>query len=113
LGRILLLALAALSKSLTGAASLSSVALKPTTVVQGTPSLGTVTLDAPAPAGGITVNLVNLNPTIATVPGSVTVLEGATSATFTVTTLAVTAPTPVMIQASYNGVTISPTVTVT
>src|SRR6266403_1607170 len=31
------------------AANLTSVTLKPTTVVQGTPSVGTVTLDAPAP----------------------------------------------------------------
>ena len=29
-----------------------SVALKPTTVVQGTPSLVTITLDTPAPTGG-------------------------------------------------------------
>ena len=92
---------------------MSSVALKATTVVQGTPSLGTVTLDAPAPTGGAVVSLTSLNQAVATVPGSVTVPQGATSATFRVTTLAVTSSTQVTIQASYNGVTISPTLTVT
>ena len=76
----LLLALVGLSESVTGAAGLSSVALKPTTVVQGTPSLGTVTLDAPAPTGGATVTLASLNQAVVTVPGSVMVAQGATSA---------------------------------
>ncbi len=90
-----------------------SVALKPTTVVQGTPSLVTLALNAPAPTGGAIVSLMSSNQTVATVPGLVTIPQGATSATFTVTTFAVTTSTPVTIQASYNGLTISPRVTVT
>ena len=94
------------------AVNLSSFTLKPTTVVQGTPSVGTVTLNGPAPTGGATVILTSLNPAVASVPGSVTVPQGATSAQFLVDTLAVTAPTVVTIQASYNGV-FSPELTVT
>jgi hypothetical protein len=108
-----LLGMAALSEVVTGGPNLVSAALKPTTVVQGTPALGTVMLDVPAPAGGVTVVLASLNSAVATVPGLVTVPQGASSATFTVTTFAVTASTQVMLQASYNGVTISPKVTVT
>ncbi len=94
------------------AVGLSSVALRPTTVVQGTPSLGTVTLDGPAPSGGAIVTLTSLNTAVATVPNSVTVPTGATTVNFMVTTLAVTTPTTVTIQGSYNGVGISPKLTV-
>src|SRR2546425_10687720 len=63
---------------------LSSVTLNPTSVVGGNPSTGTVTLTAPAPAGGAVVTLVSTG-AVASVPASVTVPAGATSATFTVT----------------------------
>jgi hypothetical protein len=43
------------------------------------------------------------NTAVATVPASVTVPAGSTSATFTVTTSAVAASTAVTITASYNG----------
>jgi sugar lactone lactonase YvrE len=95
------------------AVGLSSFTLKPSTVVQGTPSVGTVTLDGPAPTGGATVTLTSLNPAVASVPGSVVVPQGTTSAQVLVDTLAVTTPTVVTIQASYNGVFLSPQLTVT
>ena len=102
-----------LSASAAADVGLSSFTLKPTTVVQGTPSVGTVTLDGPAPPDGITVALTSLNPAVASVPGSVTVPKGAASAQFLVDTLAVTSTTIVTIQASYNGVVLSPEITVT
>jgi hypothetical protein len=92
---------------------LNSFTLKPSTAVQGTPSVGTVTLDGPAPPGGATITLTSLNPAVASVQGSVTILQGATSAQFLVDTLAVTTSTQVTIQASYNGVFLRPQVTVT
>jgi len=64
---------------------LSSVSLNPTTVTGGTTSTGTVTLTGPAPAGGAVVSLVSSSAD-ATVPATVTIAAGATSATFTVTT---------------------------
>jgi len=90
---------------------LSSLALSPSTVAGGDNSTGTVTLTSPAPAGGITVTLVSGNTAVATVPSDVTVLEGATTATFTVTTSAVSAQTTATITATYGNST-SATLTV-
>ncbi len=91
---------------------LSSVSLKPATVVQGTASVGTVTLDGPAPAGGIVIDLVSLNPAVAVVPGSVTVPEGATTANFLANTFAVATSAMVTIQASYADTILSQVLTV-
>src|SRR6266404_802811 len=92
-----------LSLSVSGpAANLTSVTLKPTTVVQGTPSVGTVTLDAPAPAGGVLVILNSSDPA-AVVTGGVSIPESATSAEFVVDTVAVTTSTKAVIQASCGG----------
>src|SRR5450759_948196 len=52
--------------------TLSSLTLNPTTVSDGQPSTGTVTLSAAAPSGGSTVGL-SSNSTFAIVPSSVTV----------------------------------------
>ncbi len=48
----------------------------------------TLTLSAPAPAGGLTVTLSSENPTVATVPATVTIPAGATSVTVPVTGVA-------------------------
>lgn len=50
-----------------------------------TPGTGRVVLSAPAPAGGIVVNLASTNPA-ATVPPTLTIPAGAVSATFPITT---------------------------
>jgi hypothetical protein len=70
--------------------ALNSLTLNPTTVTGGAAAQGTVTLSGPAPAGGISVALSSHDPTVASVPPSVTVPAGATSATFTVSTNTVT-----------------------
>lgn len=66
---------------------LSAFALQPTRVVGGGTVTGTVTLSAPAPAGGTVVNLFSSNTALATVPASVTVAAGARTASVVVTTL--------------------------
>ena len=66
--------------------ALSNLTLNPAAVNGGDPSTGTVTLGSPAPAGGVQVALTSSDTRWATVPASVTVPAGATSATFTVTT---------------------------
>jgi hypothetical protein len=71
------------------AASLSAVGVSPADVVGGDPATGTVVLSSTAPSGGFQVVLSSDNPVAATVPASVTVPAGSTSATFTVTTSAV------------------------
>src|SRR4029077_20234083 len=96
------------------APTLSSLTVNPTTVVGGAQSsTGTVTLSGPALSGGAQVALFSSNSAVASVPSSVTVPAGATSATFTVSTSAVTASTTVTISGSYGGGTRSASLTVT
>ena len=94
-------------------ASLSAVSINPTSVVGGNFSTGTVTLTAAAPSGGALVTLSSSNTAVATVPASVTVPVGATSATVTVTTPPLSVNTSVTLNASYNGVNRTATLTVT
>lgn len=72
-----------------------------------------MTLSSPAPANGAAVSLVSSNTSAATVPASVTVAAGQTSATFSVTGQTVSATTAVTITAAYNGVSQSASLTVT
>ncbi|HYX00150.1 MAG TPA: S8 family serine peptidase [Candidatus Elarobacter sp.] len=94
-----------------GSATLSALALNPTSVNGGSSSTGTVTLSGAAPSGGAVVNLSSSAPA-ATVPSSVTVIAGYTSETFTVNTTTVTASTPVTITASYAGVSKTASLTI-
>lgn len=73
----------------------------------GTPATGTVTLRGAAPSGGAVVALSSANTSLVTVPASVTVPAGQTSATFTATTAPVTQTTAVAITASLAGATVS------
>jgi uncharacterized repeat protein (TIGR03803 family) len=61
---------------------IASFAFSPNPVPPGGSTTGTVTLSAPAPAGGLIVDLSNTNAALVTVPASVTVPAGATQATF-------------------------------
>ena len=70
--------------------ALVGVSVNPAAVTGGADSTGTVTLSAAAPAGGAVVALTSSNTNAATVPASVTVAAGATTATFAVTTKSVT-----------------------
>ena len=83
----------------------TSLALSPASVAGGTVSTGTVTLSGPAPAGGADVSVSSGNVAVATVPATINIPEGATSGTFTITTLAQTYSTSVTISAAYHGVT--------
>ena len=85
--------------------TVSSLTLSPSSVVGGVgSSTGTVTLSGPAPAGGAQVMLSSSNGA-ASVPTSVTVAAGSTSATFTVHTSIVLISTSSTISASYNNTT--------
>jgi photosystem II stability/assembly factor-like uncharacterized protein len=92
---------------------LTSVSLNPTSVTAGTTSTGTVTLITAAPAGGITVTLSSSNTAVASVPASVTVAAGATSANFTVSTSSVSDSSGVEIYAVFDGATRYAQLTVT
>jgi len=80
-----------------------AIALNPTAVSSGTPSQGTLSLANAAPSGGISIGLSSSNPTVASVPSSVLVPGGSTSANFTVTTYPVSSTTNVTITASFAG----------
>ena len=69
--------------------SLSALTLTPSTVVGGSASTGQATLAVAAPTGGVVVSLFS-NSALATVPPSVTIPAGSTSATFTVNTSPIT-----------------------
>ncbi len=64
----------------------TTVSIAPSTVVGGTSTTGTVTLNAPAAAGGLVVKLSSSKPTLASVPLTVVVPAGATLVTFPITT---------------------------
>jgi len=97
-----------------GFPTLSSFTISPTSVPAGGTSSGTVTLSSQAPSGGLVVNLASANTSVATVPSSVTVAQGSTTATFTINTnSSLTSPASAQISASYNGVTLNQTLSVT
>ena len=84
-------------------ATVASLTLNPSSVVGGPQSsTGTVALSAAAPAGGAIVALTRSN-SAASVPASVTVPSGATTASFRVDTSIVLITTATNITASYNN----------
>ena len=89
-----------------------TLGLNPTSVAGGVSSQGTVTLSSAAPAGGAVVTLGSSNATVAAVPATVTIAAGQTTATFSITTTAVSTATPATITASYSGSNGSATLTV-
>ncbi len=91
--------------------ALSSFSVSPSSVAGGTSSIGTVRLSAAAPAGGVLVSLGSQLPGSASVPTSVTVAAGATSANFTITTFNVSA-TAVSLTAHLGDVILYATLTV-
>src|SRR6185369_15322188 len=67
--------------------TIESLTVDPTTVTAPASATGTVTLNGAAPAGGVSVTLRSSDTGKATVPPSVTVPQGASSATFAIKTL--------------------------
>ncbi len=93
--------------------TLSSLTTSPASVVGGVSATANrVTLNGPAPAGGILVPITSSVPAVAVPPASVLVPEGATYATLTITTVSVSVSTPVQISATLFGKTVSGTLTV-
>lgn len=94
--------------------TLGSLSLSVSSTRRGGTVSGVVTLTGAAPTGGAIVNLLSSNTSLATVPASVTVAAGATSAPFSISTSSlVTSPGQTVITAAFNGVAESQTLTVT
>jgi uncharacterized protein (TIGR03790 family) len=89
-----------------------ALALNPLNVGGGGSSVATLTLAAPAPAGGAVVNLTSSNTVAATVPSSITIPAGATTASFNIKTNPVTSELIAKITASASGGVISNTLIV-
>ena len=79
--------------------SVSNLSASPGSVNSGQQATGTVTINGQAPSGGMQVSLSSNNAAL-TVPASVTVPQGQTSATFSVGTATVTAQTSATITAA-------------
>lgn len=82
--------------------TLSSLACTPTSLPAGTSSTCTVTLNQPSPAGGTVVSLAS-NTSLLTVPASVTVPSGTSSATFAATAGNPTKVQSFIVTATLNG----------
>jgi carboxypeptidase T len=80
---------------------LSSLSFNPGEAIGGKRSIGTVTLEAPAPDGGAVVSLTSDNTAVVTVPVSVVIPAGQTMQTFTAKTSPVSASTDVTVVATY------------
>ena len=91
---------------------LQSVTVSPAQVTGGASATGTITLAGAAPLGGLIVQLKTSNILVASVPLTVTVSQGKTTATFTIVTSRVTTSTAVTISATAGGVTQTATLTV-
>ncbi len=93
---------------LVGTPELAGLSLAPTTVTGSKTSTGTVVLDravSAGSAGGTPVSLSSSDPAVVAVPASVTMAQGASSATFTVTTSPVSSAKAVTVSASRRGLT--------
>jgi hypothetical protein len=84
----------------------------PTTFEGGAAVTGTVSLGTVAPAGGTVVTLSSDVPSLVTVPASVTVAAGSTSATFPVTSMSTATETPVVLTATFPTTTLTASLTV-
>lgn len=91
--------------------AVASLSLDAASVVGGEQVKATVSLTAAAQAGGAVVALSGGDPV--TVPASVTVPAGATTATFTISTRVVGGTIPATITASYGGASASAVLSVT
>lgn len=92
------------------AQTVSNVSVNPASVVGGVNAIGTVTISAKAGVDGVNVTLAALSD-FATVPQSVSVPKGKTSATFTITTSPVPTDTNVTVSGTVGQTTKSATLT--
>jgi uncharacterized protein (TIGR03437 family) len=92
--------------------AVTSLTLSSSSVAGGGTVLGSVTLSAPAPTGGIVVALSSSSGS-ATMPATVTVPAGNASASFTIATSAVSSNQTAIITASYAGSSAQAALTIT
>ena len=89
-------------------APVNSLALNPQYPIGGAPSMGIITLAA-APTSATVFTLTSNQTAVATVPPTVTVPAGQTTASFPITTNFVASDTPLLITAASSGITLTNT----
>lgn len=94
------------------AGQLQSLTVSPTQVTGGSSATGTITLTGPAGLGGLVVSLKTSSLLYAAVPLTVTVPQGITTATFTITTNPVASTQAVTITATAGGISQTAVLTV-
>ena len=86
----------------------SSLSFSPTSIVGGLSTTGTVKMAGPAPVDtAVTLAVVSGASAITSMPASVNVLAGSSSASFTISTSVVNASTTIKLSASANGTTVT------
>jgi hypothetical protein len=96
-----------------GPLTVQSLGISPVDLVGGASATGTVSLSGPAPSGGAVVALSKslsnggAGTVPVTIPASVTVPAGQTSASFAIATSPVSAATNVRLSATFNGATVN------
>ena len=86
--------------------------MNPSTVVAGSSSTGTVTLNGPAPSGGALVSIGSTN-SFVTVPSTITIAAGQTTGTFSATTTPFTGGSLTAQISAAKGDTVNANLTVT
>lgn len=96
------------------AVTLASFTINPPRVIGGNPTSGTVVLSAPAPFGGAAVAVSTKRRNMVTVPSTVLIAEGATTATFPIATEPIhgNKDRAAEIDATYNGIARTATLTI-
>ncbi|MFN3728475.1 MAG: hypothetical protein ACK4XJ_02020 [Fimbriimonadaceae bacterium] len=92
--------------------NLGNLTINPTTIPGGAVAQGTISIGGNAPAGGVTINLSSSNTAAATVPSTVVIPAGQSSATFDVTANPTNVNLTSTITASLSGETKTAEVTV-
>ncbi len=92
--------------------ALTGISFSPAAVSGGTYGVGTLTLNGPAPTGGVTVSLKSSATAYVTVPAVVFIAAGKSSVTFQASTTAVTAAHSSVVTATYGTVSETATLTV-
>lgn len=81
-------------------AGVQSIVLNPNTIHGNETTLATITLNQPAPAGGLTINLSAFPAALVTMPAQITIPAGATTGSFTITAHPVSRNSAVLITAT-------------
>ena len=94
------------------AGQLQSLTVSPTQVNGGANATGTIALSGPAGFGGVVVALKSGNSLVASVPFTVTVPQGSTTATFSINTSTVASAQIITITATAGSISETATLTV-